>query len=292
MRLHTRQSGFSLIEIMVVLFIFLIVTGAVFGLLSVAQVRYRAEQQFLDSLQGARLGIEQLTRDIHRAGFPPRSAYDDIIPTNPAAAWVTAGGVPVTSVAVPFLGMVGNNVDQTCTVNGGANPCTIPNPFELVIETDLDPENTVTPEQVEWVYYRLDTPGNGVVSPPTGGGASRTLYRRVVPKTCAGPPFVLVPMTCVTSGPGTVTAPVGLGTPMVDNVVQDPGVAVGPANPAVFTYVCRDMDNDGAPDPTCTPENIEEIYMVLQARAISPDIQTGGVRALTLQSVARVLNPP
>ena len=69
-RVGPSSSGFSLIELMVVLVIFLIVTGAVFGLLNVAQVRYRSEQQFLDSLQGAQTGLEQITRDIHRAGYP------------------------------------------------------------------------------------------------------------------------------------------------------------------------------------------------------------------------------
>ncbi|MGH9862810.1 MAG: prepilin-type N-terminal cleavage/methylation domain-containing protein, partial [Candidatus Acidiferrales bacterium] len=38
-----RQQGFSLLEVMLVLGIFLVVSGAVFELLNVAQLRYRAE---------------------------------------------------------------------------------------------------------------------------------------------------------------------------------------------------------------------------------------------------------
>lgn len=257
MRLRSRQSGFSLVEFMMVMVIFAVVIGAVFGLLNAAQFRYRAELEFLESLQGARLGLELLTLDIHNAGYPPRNAYDSASPS-----W-GAGGVPVTRIAIPFVGMVGGVVNQTCTVNGGGNPCTIPGPFELAIETDIEPDGTT-----DWIYYRLDTPGNAVAHPPTGGGQARILYRAVSPKTVGGNPTAVA------------------GTPVVDNVLQDPGAAVSAANPALFTYVCA-----GGVNP-CTPENIQEVRIVLQARAARRDLQTQQIRALTLQSAARRLNPP
>src|SRR3990172_917691 len=149
MRVRRADSGFSLIELMVVLVIFLIVTGAVFGLLNVAQVRYRSEQQFLDSLQGARTGLEQITRDIHRAGYPALNAYDTV-PQTPPSAWTVAGGVPSNSVAVPFVGMRFGAIDQTClvdTANPALSTCVIPGPFEIILEADLDPENAVAPAQ-------------------------------------------------------------------------------------------------------------------------------------------------
>lgn len=281
-RVGPSSSGFSLIELMVVLVIFLIVTGAVFGLLNVAQVRYRSEQQFLDSLQGARTGIEQLTRDIHRAGFPALNAYDTAAHT-PPSLWIVSG-VPVTQVAVPFVGVRAGAIDQTClvdTANPALGTCVIPGPFELILEADLDPESTVAPAQVEWIYYRVDLPGNALVSPPTGGGAdpiTRTLYRRVAPKTCAGPPWV--PLTCAGGNP------VGAGVPFVDNVLNDPARYAADPNEAVFRYRCAGGLT------TCTPENIDEVYIVLRTRAYSQDLQTRQVRALTLQSVARPLNPP
>ena len=279
MRRQPHASGFSMIELMIVMVIFLIVTGAVFGLLNVAQQRYRAEQQLLESLQGARLGIEQLTRDIHRAGFPPLNGFDTT-----SADWADENGVPVNRIAVPLVGMVGNNVVQTCTVNGGFSPCTIPNPWELVIETDLEPDGTV-----DWIYYRLDTPGNAVNHPPIGGGAdpvTRTLYRAVAPKSCTGP-IPWIPMQCTGANPAASG-----GTPFVDNVVQDPALGVTAANPAVFVYVCRDLNLDGVPDPTCTPENIQDVRIQLQARAQNRDMRTRQVRALTLLSTARIMNPP
>lgn len=271
---RSTQSGFSLLEVVVVMSIFLVVTGAVFGLLNVAQSRYRSEQQILDILQNARLGIDLLTRDINRAGYPPLNSYD---PASPG--WIAAGGVPVTRLATPFVGMTGGAINPACIVDTAIPPalstCVIPNNFELIIETDLDPDNIVTPAQVEWVYYRLDTPGNPPPpAAPAGGGATRTLYRAVSTKTVGGNP---------------TTA--GILVPFVENVVNDPAVvvAVGGPNPPLFTFVCA----GGA--PTCTPNNIVEIGIVLQAQANvkSMGVASGGlVHALTLQSVARRMNPP
>jgi prepilin-type N-terminal cleavage/methylation domain-containing protein len=55
-----RQEGFSLIELLVALGIFLIVTGAAFTLLGGSQQRYRTESQVLSAFQEARLGLDQI----------------------------------------------------------------------------------------------------------------------------------------------------------------------------------------------------------------------------------------
>lgn len=266
MRKRASQAGFSLVELLIVLAIFAVVSGAILGLLNLAQARYRSEQQFLDAFQGARIGVDQLVRDIHTAGYPPVNAYDTV-PANPASGW-DPNGVPVTMIAVPLVGIVGTGVNQTCTVNG---TCTIPNPWELVIETDQEPDGTV-----DWIYYRL--------APPTGGGPLRTLYRAGSVKTCTGPPWV--PMQCVGGNPVANT-----GVPFVENVTQDPGQAPDPTNnPAVFTYVCP--GGTLTVPGTCTAEMVQEVYIVLRVRSTLPDLQTGDPRMITLQGAARVLNPP
>lgn len=271
--MHRRglHSGFSLIELMVVLAIFLIVSGAVFELLNAAQLRYRAEQQVLDALQGARTGLDQLTRDIHRAGYPPLNGYD-----TPAAIVVSATGVPDPRVAVPFVGMIGNAVDQTCiidTVTPANSTCDIPGPYDLVVEADLDPEDGN--QQVEWLYYQVALPG--------GAGPTCTLYRMAADKALGADP----------TDPTTVTfkGQAAALTPLAEQIInrQDGTCGVDPADPLnqpVFQYACE----DGA--ATCNPQNIAEVLIQLQARPLSPDFQTGEVRAVTLQSVARRMNPP
>lgn len=265
MRQRNAQIGFSLIEVMLVMVIFLIVTGSVFALLNATQVRYRTEQQILDILQSARAGIDLLSRDVNRAGYPPLNSYD---PSAPGFA----GGVPASRQATPFVGMVGGAVNPACVVDTAIPPvlstCTVPNNFELIIETDLDPDNAVTPEQVEWVYYRLDRPGNALASPPAGGGRMRTLYRAVSPKI-----------------PG-VDPRSGVVVPFVENVLNDPARLVANPNQALFRFVC----NGGT--PTCTPNNIAEVSVVMQVQANLRDLRTRQAHAVTLQSTARRLNPP
>jgi len=70
-----RQRGFSLIEMMVAVTIFVIITGAAFSLLDDSQRRYTSEAQLLDSFQAARFGYDQMSLDIHSAGFPPQNAF-------------------------------------------------------------------------------------------------------------------------------------------------------------------------------------------------------------------------
>src|SRR5205807_6643476 len=67
----TPQRGFTLVEMLAALGIFLVVTTAAFTLLTSSQKQYQTETQVLNSFQEARLGLDQMVRDINDAGFPP-----------------------------------------------------------------------------------------------------------------------------------------------------------------------------------------------------------------------------
>jgi prepilin-type N-terminal cleavage/methylation domain-containing protein len=251
-RARARQAGFSLIELMMVLVIFLLVSGAIFGLLNVAQIRYRSEQQILDALQGARIGLEQITRDVYRAGYPPSNAYSAALATTDP------------KIAVPFVGIMADVVDMTCTVDTTdptASTCQIPSPWDLIIETDTSPEDGA--EQVEWIRYRIANPADSNLC---------TLYRGEADKTAGGDPTEIT------------------GSPLAENLINrtdatcDTDLA-DPDNAYVFTYVCA----GGA--TSCTPDQIVEVYIELQARPIGQDLQTGQIGAITLRGAARRLNP-
>ena len=66
-----RQAGFSLLELLLVVLLLTIVVAALFAQIERAQVRYRVEDQKLDLTQQEREFIDQFTRDLHQAGFPP-----------------------------------------------------------------------------------------------------------------------------------------------------------------------------------------------------------------------------
>ena len=86
---HTAQAGFTLIELLTALGIFLLLTGAAFTLLSSSQQRYQTDSQVLTSFQEARLGLDQMVRDIDDAGYPARVAgAARLIPEDSPAALV------------------------------------------------------------------------------------------------------------------------------------------------------------------------------------------------------------
>src|SRR5262245_43903622 len=87
-RRHKTQAGFSLLELMIAVVVFVAICGVMFGLLSVSQKRYQTESQVLDSFQEARLGLDQIARDVSSAGYPPLNHFTAANP--PAASYAVS----------------------------------------------------------------------------------------------------------------------------------------------------------------------------------------------------------
>ena len=71
--MNERESGFSLVELMVAMTVTLIITGAIFGLLSGGQNAFRREPALSDRQQNIRMSMGLIMRDIATAGsaMPP-----------------------------------------------------------------------------------------------------------------------------------------------------------------------------------------------------------------------------
>ena len=81
MKKNTRQSGMSLIEVMIVLLMTSIITGAIFTQITQVQRRAGTEQVKLDLFQETRDFMDQISRDLHQAGYPsPRNYGPDQLP--------------------------------------------------------------------------------------------------------------------------------------------------------------------------------------------------------------------
>ncbi len=109
-----RQAGFTLIELLVALGIFLLITGAAFTLLSTSQQRYQSESQVLTSFQEARLGLDQMVRDINDAGFPPPTFFSSSSPLQSASspfAW-SLGAVRYQLLVTTLMRAVANKVSN------------------------------------------------------------------------------------------------------------------------------------------------------------------------------------
>lgn len=66
---HINESGFSLIELMVAMVVFLIVTGAIWGLLQVAQRGRTTVSEGVQLNKSVRFGMNMIGRDTYNAGF-------------------------------------------------------------------------------------------------------------------------------------------------------------------------------------------------------------------------------
>jgi prepilin-type N-terminal cleavage/methylation domain-containing protein len=104
---NTRQSGFTLVEVLVSLLIMGVLTGAVFEQINRMQKRSSSEAMKLDQTQQARDFLDQTVRDLHMSGYPSASMY-----TNPPVAsspLVAVGLVSVSPTQLVFEGDVNND---------------------------------------------------------------------------------------------------------------------------------------------------------------------------------------
>jgi len=65
---HEGELGFSMIELMVAMVVTLVVSGAIFGLLTVGGNAFRREPEVADRQQNIRIAMDAIARDIQNAG--------------------------------------------------------------------------------------------------------------------------------------------------------------------------------------------------------------------------------
>jgi prepilin-type N-terminal cleavage/methylation domain-containing protein len=65
---HKGELGFSMIELMVAMVVTLVVSGAIFGLLTVGGNAFRREPEVADRQQNIRVAMDAIARDIQNAG--------------------------------------------------------------------------------------------------------------------------------------------------------------------------------------------------------------------------------
>src|SRR5437899_12202316 len=100
----TTQSGFSLLEMLMVLAILSLVLGVTMTAINDVQKRSRVEEAKVDLTQESREFVEQMVRDLHQAGYPTPSMYK----AAPALTSFTyaAGLVAATPTSIWFEGDV------------------------------------------------------------------------------------------------------------------------------------------------------------------------------------------
>jgi prepilin-type N-terminal cleavage/methylation domain-containing protein len=254
---RTKHSGFTLLELLLSAAIFLLVAGSAFALLGMAQKHYQTDSQVLTSFQEARLGLDQIVRDINDSGYPPQNHFSaaNLYAVSPVA-W--SPGYP----AAP------------CTLGVS---CASPGDFDLIVETQFD--NT----GVQWIRYQL-------------AAGTTTLLRGVAPKAVGVDPItatnaagVMLPYVqrVMNNATGAQIAAIQAAYP-----TMFPGGAPVP----VFSYTC-DVGGGGAPITCPAagafngPVNVRDVEVCLIVQATGTDAQTGRPRVVELHGRGRRVNP-
>jgi prepilin-type N-terminal cleavage/methylation domain-containing protein len=258
----SRDGGFSLIELMVVVVVFTLITGVIFTVLIMAQQRYKIETEVLNSFTGANVAIDQLTRDIHQAGYPPANSY--------TAAALAANPL---LIALPFGWQAGYPTLPACTMGAGGTCNPAPGAYDLVIETVPDPSVSTA---VQWIRYKL----------PAG---SHTLERAMVPKTAGTDPITATAGSLAPYLDGVMNN----ASPAEIAAIQKsyPNMFSGNTDVPMFTYYC---DSTAGPQ-LCTNANtamdIRNVQITLIVEASAPDPKTRQPRIVTLSGEAERINP-
>ena len=242
------------------------ITGAAFTLLSSSQQRYQTDSQLLTSFQEARLGLDQIVRDINDAGYPPPSFVD----TDPTKFTSSPFG---WSPSYP----------TPCTIGGS---CTTPGDFDLIIETNPNPQDG---GPVQWIRYQLQLPPT--VPVPTlmrGAAQKQTGHDPAVDTAAFLAPFV---QNVVNNSP---TLQIGQFQLFASNPAVFPS-----GNPVpIFTYICDTPTTPQYPPPLCSnavsdnsPANIRDVAITLIVASPLPDATTGQPRLVQLTARGRRVNP-
>ena len=72
---HAAQRGFTILEMLMAMAIFLIICAAMFELLDLSQKKYSSETQLTAAYQDARLSVDQILRDFNVSGYPPADLF-------------------------------------------------------------------------------------------------------------------------------------------------------------------------------------------------------------------------
>jgi len=264
MKNRRKEQGFSLLELLTAAAIFLILCGGAFGLLNVMQKNYQTQSQVLNSFQEARLGLDQIVRDVNISGYPPPGQFSNTT--------VNANNYALAPVA--WWPGYASSPPNPCTIGG---TCGTPGNFDLIIETNVDSEqdraNNI--EDVEWVRYQLQ---------------GTTLFRGVTLKAAGANPDAATQASLVPFVQNV------MNNASVAQIAQFqaiyPSMFPGNAPVAIFRYLCDDPATQTIVNCSLvsTPTLIREVEVTLIAQAPQLNASTGQPVLVTLNGRGHRLN--
>jgi len=253
-----KIRGFTLLELMIAMGIFLVICAAMFSLLQLSQERYASESQLSGAFGEARLGIDQIVRDINISGYPSAGMFSNT-------------SSPTTFTISPFAWAPGYP-STPCQV--GLNCIPTPGDFDLIVETNFG--TTDLPGGVSWIRYQL---------------VGTTLYRGVLPK--GSDPIAAFSVAGVMT-PFVENVMNNVSDPLLSQITaQYPNMFQSGPVP-VFKYTCN---TPAGPQPCSlasgynSPKNISDVDVTLIVKTQQGDAQTHALQVMELAARGHRSNP-
>jgi prepilin-type N-terminal cleavage/methylation domain-containing protein len=259
-----KARGFTIIELLLAMAVFLVICGAMFELLQLSQRRYSTETQLSGSFQEVRLAMDQISRDVSDAGFPSAGMYSSSSNANLFA--------PAPVAWSP------NYPASPCSLGVSCSPT--PGDYDLILETTIP--NAAGVPTLSWIRYQLKNDG--------------TLYRGSVAKNGTDPvgstsaAGVMVPFLVNVMNNAPVTAP----SQFTQIQAQYPAMFFGGVSVPIFQYMC----DTPAGTVACSsagqynaPKNIRDVDITLIVMTQQPDAQTHQLQLIELNGRGQRLNP-
>jgi prepilin-type N-terminal cleavage/methylation domain-containing protein len=248
-RRHQIRNGFTMLEMLVAVCIFLIICAAMFELLNLSQQKYSSETQLTAVYQDARLAMDQIIRDVNASGYPSAKLFSPVPTAYPSR------------YAINSVAWSPNYPTTPCQL--GAS-CATPGDYDLIVETRLSTDTSVS-----WIWYHL---------------AGTTLYRTVVPKTSGDPQSIVTSsgqqvafLSNVMNNPGSAQ--------LAQITSQYPSMFPGTQPQPVFQYSCE-TPTGPMPCSTAGPynsaNNISDVDITLIVKTPQPDRQTQRLKLVEL----------
>jgi Tfp pilus assembly protein PilW len=254
-----REAGFTLMELLISLGIFIFISGAAFGLLNSAQKRYVTDGQILSSFQEGRLALDQIVRDVNDSGYPPLNEF-------------YSGVSSVNYAVTPVAWAPGYLTSTNCAIG----TCTTPGNFDLILE-----EYNSSSGSMQWIRYQL---------------SGTTLYRGTLNKSAATDPSTAMTIANGTLYPYATNVMNNASSTQITAINNAyPGTFPSGSAVPIFNYTCDTATTPtyctSASSSYNNATNIRDVEITLIIQTQNADMTNGQLKLVTLNGRGHRVNP-
>lgn len=302
-----NQQGFTLIEMLVSLAVFLVVAGGVIGALMTSQKSHRRSEISVSLEQNMRAALELMAQEVSQAGLQPSGVDADGLglPLATVTASSCTGGSKIcisttgTPTWVTLTTVTGLYVGEWVRVDANPGPdCYTSASCEWVQILDIDTSGSRISAQFQHTHaaqtigsttyptpvYGMGTYPQGILpaGTTTSGGSTATQLEIFGDLNGAGNSFYLVKYTCPAAAGGSFTRTVyNIGAKTVSQVGQPTNLIDNVAS-CTFTYPST-LPTVSVPacDGSSSESVITSVGVSITAQSKMPDPQTGQIIQIT-----------